>query len=263
MLLVDTHAHLDFDRFADDFDDVLARAAAAGVGRMVSIGASGDFEANGRALALAARHDAIWATVGIHPHGANAMNDERLALLRAWATENPRVVAIGETGLDYFYDYAPREVQHESFRRQIRLACELGKPVVIHTRDAEEDTVAILREEGAERCGGIIHCFSGGAWLAEQALGLGFHLSFSGIVTFSSAREVREVARTAPAERILVETDAPFLAPVPNRGKRNEPAFVADTLRCVAELRGEDPIALAAETTRNAARLFGWSDWLG
>lgn len=253
--LFDTHAHLDFERFDDDFDAVLGRARGAGLRGIVAIGASRGLASNQRALELAEAHAWIHATVGTHPHEAGAWTPELMAQIEAWAPR-PEVVAIGETGLDYHYDFAPREVQRDVFRRFVRLACAVNKPVVIHTREADEDTIAILREEHAERCGGIIHCFSSSAWLAEQALELGFYISLSGIVTFRSAKDIQAVAAKLPAERILVETDAPYLAPTPKRGKRNEPSFVAHTLRFLAKLRGDDPAVLAAQTTANARRIF-------
>lgn len=257
--LFDTHAHLDAKRFSEDFDDVLARAREAGVQQIVAIGASRGFESNLSTLAIAEAHDWIWASVGIHPHDARVATDEVIAQIEAIAREHPRVVAIGETGLDYHYDHSPRDVQRDVFRRFLQMARALSRPVIIHTREAEEDTVAILREEGAEQCGGVLHCFSGTRWLAEQALELGFYVSFSGIVTFRSAREVQEVARIVPADRILIETDCPYLAPTPRRGKRNEPAYVAHTLRHIAELRGADPEELAQQTTENARRFYGLS----
>jgi TatD DNase family protein len=254
--LFDTHAHLDFERFEPDFEEVLARARAAGVERLVTIGASGPFEANRRALALAERYDHIWATVGIHPHEARIATDAYLEAIETWAVTHPRVVAVGETGLDYHYDRSPRDVQRAVFERFVALARRVDKPLVVHTREAEAETITILSDGGARDCGGILHCFSGTAWLAERALELDFYLSFSGIVTYRSAAEVREVARQAPLDRILVETDAPYLAPVPLRGQRNEPAFVNHTARVVAELRGMDPHELATATTTNALRLF-------
>ncbi|MEL6179523.1 MAG: TatD family hydrolase [Myxococcota bacterium] len=257
LTLFDTHAHLDAARLASDLDAVLERARDAGVAQIVTIGASRGMDSNRRALELAQTHDWIWATVGIHPHEADLATDEVIAQIEAMATDHGRVVAIGETGLDYHYDRSPREVQRSVFRRFVQMARALERPVVIHTREAEEDTVAILKEEGADQCGGVLHCFSGTRWLAEQALELGFYISFSGIVTFRSAREVQEVAQMVPDDRILVETDCPYLAPTPRRGKRNEPAYVAHTLRHVAQLRDVPAEALALQTTANAQAFYG------
>lgn len=254
--LVDTHSHINFDQFAGDFDEMLTRASDAGVRHIVVIGAGGSFESNESALELARQHDWLSATVGIHPHDAQSCDEGRLAILEEWARLD-RVVAVGETGLDYHYDRSPRDVQRAAFRRFVQMARRVGKPVVVHSRDAEEQTIEILREEGAEECGGIIHCFSGTETLARAALDLGFYLSFSGIVTFPGAKIVRAVAAAVPADRILVETDAPYLAPVPQRGKRNEPAFVEHTLRELARLRGVEPDEMARATTQNARRLLG------
>lgn len=255
MRLIDTHAHLDFEKFQADFDEILARAAAAGVENIVTIGASDGMASNSRALELADRFDHIYATVGVHPHDARIVDRAAVDQIEALA-DHPKVVAIGETGLDYHYDNSPRAEQRQAFRWFIQLARKLGQPIIVHTRSADEDTIKILEEEGAQEVGGIIHCFSSGEWLAEKALALGFHLSFSGIVTFKKANEIQEVARSAPLDRILVETDAPFLAPMPRRGKRNEPSYVAHTCRFIADLRGMDHDEFAEATTRNARQLY-------
>jgi TatD DNase family protein len=256
--LIDTHAHLDFPKFHDDFDGVLQRAWDAGLEQIVTIGASHGFDSNLRALEIAHQHPRIFATLGVHPHDARIVDRACLERIEALAQEHrAKVVAIGETGLDYHYDASPREEQAWAFRGFLKMSARLDLPVVIHTRDAEEDTIRILEEEGVPARGGILHCFSGSGWLAEQGLRLGLHVSFSGIVTFKSAPEIQEVARTAPLERVLVETDAPYLAPIPLRGKRNEPAYVAHTLRFIAGLRGMEPAALARATTDNARRLYG------
>ncbi|HJL01332.1 MAG TPA: TatD family hydrolase [Polyangiaceae bacterium LLY-WYZ-15_(1-7)] len=259
--LFDTHCHLDDPRFAEDFDAVLARAREAGLWRAVTIGCAREVATVESALAVARAHaDWVSTTIGVHPHDAAALfGPEADALwgeLERIATD-PQVVAVGEMGLDYYYDNSPREQQQEAFRRQIALARQVSKPIVVHTRDAREDTLRILREEKASEVGGIIHCFSEDAPFAAAALDLGFVSSFSGIVTFKRAKAVQEAARKQPADAILVETDAPYLAPVPKRGKRNEPAFVAHTAAVVAELRGEDEDALRRRTSENAARLFG------
>jgi TatD DNase family protein len=254
-MLVDSHCHLDHEQFNSDRDLVIARALEAGVDTMVAIGTDDgppDLEAGVR---LAERHTCILATVGVHPHDAAKADSgtyERLAELLRY----PKVIALGEIGLDYHYDFSPREVQREAFIEQMRIAREARKPIVIHTREAWEDTLALLEEHWAPSgLPGIMHCFSGGPEEAEQCLRLGFYLSFGGIVTFPKATNIQEAARIAPANRILVETDAPYLAPVPRRGKRNEPAFVMDTARKVAGLRGETLEEIARVTSENFRRL--------
>ena len=253
--LIDSHCHLDEARFYTDRDAVIARALAAGVTRMVTIGASGGMQANHDAIALAARHAGIFATVGIHPHEASMVSpgviDELARLARG-----PKVVAIGETGLDYYYDHSPRPVQREVFRQFIQLARMLRLPIVVHLRDAYEDALTILREENAAETGGVMHCFSGDRTQAKSVLDLGFDISFSGVVTFKNADELRAVARMVPADRFLVETDAPFLAPLPYRGKRNEPAYVLHTAAAVAEARGQTLEEIAAVTRANTERRF-------
>ncbi len=253
--LIDSHCHLDEERFAADRDAVIARALAAGVTRMVTIGASGAMQANHAAVGLAQQHAAIVATVGIHPHEASvvtpAVIDEIGRLARS-----PKVVAIGETGLDYYYDNSPRSAQQEGFRQFVALARHLRLPLVVHLRDAYDDAVAILRDERAAEVGGVIHCFSGDRQVARAFLDLGFHLSFSGIVTFKNADELRAVAHLTPADRLLVETDAPFLAPVPYRGKRNEPAYVVRTAAAIAAQRRRPLDEIAGLTRSNTERLF-------
>jgi TatD DNase family protein len=254
MMLVDSHCHLDFPDFATELDAVVARAKAGGIGLMLTIGTKLS-EVDG-VLAVAERFPDVWCTVGIHPHEAEAepmVDAERLVAL----TRHPKVVGIGETGLDYFYEHSPRAAQERNFRTHIEAARATGLPLIVHTRDADADTARILSEEqkrGAFK--GVIHCFSSGAALAQTALELGFYISFSGIVTFKKAENVRAVARSAPRDRLLVETDSPYLAPVPHRGKRNEPAFVADTARQVAALQGMPLTELAAVTSDNFFRLF-------
>lgn len=253
-MLVDSHCHLDFPDFADDFDGVLARAEAAGVGTMVTI--STHLSKFPQVRAIAEAHDRIWCSVGVHPHEAAPEGQATPDRLIAEAA-HPRVVAIGETGLDFFYEHSPRGPQEESFRAHIAAARETGLPLVVHTRDADKETIAILTEEyAAGPFTGLIHCFSSGPHLAEKMQEIGFYISFSGIVTFKKAEAIQEVARAMPPDRILVETDAPYLAPVPRRGKRNEPSYVAHTAGFIADLRGEDPIAFARATTDNFFRLF-------
>jgi TatD DNase family protein len=247
MTLVDTHCHLDDSKFDDDREQAIERALAAGVTRLMAIGTGNgppDLEV---AVRLADRHTFIYATIGVHPHDASKATDETFARLRELAA-HPKVLAIGEIGLDYHYDFSPRDVQRSVFERQLALAAETKKPIVIHTREAWEDTLDTV---AALPYGGIMHCFTGDAAQARQALDRGFHLSFGGVLTFPKAEALREAARLAPDDRILVETDCPYLAPVPHRGKRNEPAFVVDTVRRLAEVRGTTPENIAQLTTRN------------
>ena len=253
-MLVDSHCHLDFDAFDEDRGDALDRAAAAGVGRVVTICTR--LSEFAKVQSLARDHRDVDCSVGIHPHNVAEEGIAETARLVALAGE-PEVVGIGETGLDYYYDHSPREVQRASFRNHIAAARETGLPLIVHTRDADDDTAAMLgeaMEEGA--FAGVIHCFSSGAALAETAIGLGLHISFSGIVTFKKSDALREIAARVPLDRILVETDAPYLAPVPRRGKRNEPAFVAHTAAAIAAVKGIDVDAVSRQTTDNFFRLF-------
>jgi TatD DNase family protein len=247
--LVDTHCHLDDEKFDPDREQVIERALAAGVELMMAIGTGGELDV---AIRQAERYPFIYATVGVHPHDAASATPETFARLRDLAG-HPKVLAIGEIGLDYHYDFSPRDVQRSVFDRQLELAVAIRKPIVIHTREAWEDTLdAIGTSLGT--ClphGGIMHCFTGDAAQARQALTLGFHLSFGGVLTFPKAESLREAARITPEDRLLVETDCPYLAPVPHRGKRNEPAFVLDTARRLAQVRGATLEAVAASTTRN------------
>jgi TatD DNase family protein len=256
-MLIDSHCHLDSDQFDADRDAVIQRALDAGVTRMVAIGTGNgppDLEAG---IRLAERYDCFRATVAVHPHEASKATPEVFKRL-AELSLHPKVVAIGEMGLDYHYDFSPREVQRSVFIQQMRIAAEARKPIVIHTREAWNETIALIREHWDPALGGIMHCFSEGPKEAEQALALGFHLAFGGVVTFPKALNVQEAARTAPADRILVETDAPYLAPVPKRGKRNEPAYMVETARKLAALRGVSEEQIAAATTANFERLCGW-----
>ena len=254
-MLVDSHCHLDFPDFQPDFDAVLARADEAGIGLMLTIGTR--LAAFDQVLAVAERSDRVYCTVGIHPHEAGrepGIAAERLLALAA----HPKVVGFGETGLDYFYEHSPRDQQQASFRAHIEAARQSGLPVVVHTRDADDDTAAILAEEYAQGpFTGLIHCFSSGPQLAEAALAIGFYISVSGIITFNKAEALRDTVRALPLDRLLVETDAPYLAPVPKRGKRNEPAFVAHTAAKLAELKGCGSAEIAQATTANVLRLFG------
>ncbi len=257
-MLVDSHCHLDFPDFEHELDAVVARAGAAGVGAMLTISTHlSRFE---RVRAVAERFDNVWCTVGVHPHEAAREGDMTSEALVELA-RHPKVVGFGETGLDYYYEHSPREAQARSFRAHIVAARAAGLPVIVHTRDADDDTARLLAEEqAAGQFSGVIHCFSATPALAEQALALGLYISFSGIVTFKKADALRAVAKTVPLERLLVETDAPFLAPGPKRGKRNEPAFVVHTAAEVARVRGVDAGTLAGATSRNFYRLFAKAD---
>jgi TatD DNase family protein len=252
-VLIDTHCHLDPEHFPEGPDAVLERARAAGVGAFVVIGVGQDLGSARAAIELADRRSDVRAVAGVHPHDASVLDSAMLGELDG-IVGRPRVVAVGEIGLDYHYMHSPRDTQAEVFRRLIALAKKHAKPIVIHTREAAEDTLRILEEEGAKDVGGIIHCFSEDRAFAERALAMDFDLSFSGIVTFKTARAIQDVAAWAPADRILVETDSPYLAPVPMRGRRCEPAHVVYTARRVAELRGEALEDLAARSSENARR---------
>ncbi|HEX5814805.1 MAG TPA: TatD family hydrolase [Methylomirabilota bacterium] len=251
--LFDSHAHLHFPGFDDDRDAMLARARAAGVRRMLTIGT--DAATSRDALALAAREPGVWATVGVHPHDAGESDEAALADVERLATE-PRVVAIGEIGLDYFRNLSPPDVQARVFRRFLALARRLGKPVVVHCRDAHAETLAILADERVDEVGGIMHCFSGDVAIARRCLDLGLLISLAGPVTYPNARALPDVARFVPGDRLVIETDCPFLPPQGYRGKRNEPAYLAITAARVAELRGEPLDALAHRTSDNARRLL-------
>jgi TatD DNase family protein len=256
-MLVDAHCHLTGSYLSEDqVEPTLERARAEGVTGFIAVGT--DLEDSRKVLDLARKAPDIQASLGVHPHEAKFWTPDSEGEL-AELLADPNVRFVGETGLDWHYDLSPRDQQEAAFRAQIRLAKRLRKPLMIHTREAPEDTLRILREEGADAVRGIIHCFSEDKAFAEGALDLGFFLSFSGIVTFKKSEAIREVAAWAPADRILVETDAPFLAPVPFRGKPNEPGFVRFTADKVAELRGTTSLKLAELTTRNLEALCGWA----
>ena len=254
MRLIDSHCHLNYEGLAERQDEVLENARELGVEGFLNI-STRQHEWDD-VIALAEREPDVWATVGVHPHEADAHPDLGARAL-ADAASHSSVIAIGECGLDYYYDKSDRQAQRERFQAHIQAACETGLPLVVHTREAEADTAEML--EAAAREGGVngvLHCFTGSAELARKGLDLGFYVSLSGIVTFKNAADLQATARWLPEDRMLVETDAPFLAPVPHRGQKCEPAFVADTARFVAELRGEDPEALGEATTANFFRLF-------
>ena len=253
-MLVDSHCHLDFATFTDDLDDVVARAGETGVGMMVTIATS--IEGCGSARRVAERFPNIYCSVGVHPHEAKTDGQKSADLLVRLA-KHDKTVGVGETGLDYYYEHSPREDQQVSFRAHIEAARETGLPVIVHTRDADEDTAEILIQEMKKApFSGLIHCFSAGPKLAETAVELGLYISVSGIATFKQAEELRQTLAAVPMDRLLVETDAPYLAPVPNRGKRNEPAFVADTAAALAELKGLSTDDVARITTENFFTLF-------
>ena len=253
--MIDTHAHLDDGRFADDLAEVLERAREAGVVRILTIGI--DVATSRNAMELAARHEMLSPVVGIQPNSVAECEPGGWDAVREMATD-PAVVAIGETGLDRYWDRAPFAMQEDYFARHLALCRELNKPVVIHCREAEADTVRMLREDydaqGPVR--GVMHSFCGDAESAAACLGMGLHISFAGMVTFKSNDALREVAKTVPLDRLLVETDSPYLAPVPKRGKRNEPGFVAHTAGCLAEVFGVEAVELTRRTTENARKLF-------
>ncbi len=253
-MLADSHCHLNYKGLVEEQGAVLARARARGVTAMLNIATrESEWE---QVLATAEAEPDVWASVGIHPHEADAHPHIDTAKLVARAA-HPRVVGIGESGLDYHYDHSDRARQQDSFRAHIAACRETGLPLIVHTRDAEADTLAILGEEmGQGRYTGVIHCFTASRAFADKALELGLYISISGIVTFKNARDIQETARDIPGDRLLIETDAPFLAPVPHRGKPGEPAFVADTLAFLADLRGENRDALAAQTAENFHNLF-------
>jgi TatD DNase family protein len=258
-LLIDSHAHLDGKAFDGDRRQVIERAWAAGLGAVITVGVGESVDEIRKAPGLAEQYERVFATVGVHPHDAERIEPAWYGEIRILA-RHPKVVAIGETGLDYHYMHSPRDVQRETFRKFLAMARETGLPVVIHTREADGDTVAILREALAEAGGeplrGVVHCFSGDEALARQVLDLGLHISFTGVITFPKAGSLREVLRKIPIERVFVETDCPYLAPVPFRGKRNEPAHVVHVAEAVAEVYGRPVEEVARITTENVIRLF-------
>ena len=252
-MTIDSHAHLEMEEFDDDRDAVLGRAAAAGLMAIVTVGTTiPDCE---KAVELARLYPSVYAAVGIHPHEVKGIDAGTYDALRVLAQQE-KVVAIGEIGLDFFYDLSPREVQLRRFAEQLDLALELDLPVIIHDREAHAETLRILQQRKG-RLRGVLHCFSGDAAMARECLALGFYLSVAGPVTYRKSEQLRAVAREIPAERLLIETDAPYLAPQPYRGKRNEPAYVVETARCVAEIRGISLGELERVTEENARRLFG------
>ena len=257
--LIDSHCHLDVDVFGGDagVDEAIARARAAGVTGMVTIGSGYGEDSLSRAVAVAARHPDVWASVGVHPHDAKLWSEQTGATLRALAAQ-PRVVALGEMGLDFHYDLSPRDEQRQAFRAQIRLALELGLPIVIHDRESDGETLRILDEERAwDGAGVLYHCYTGTVLDMREIVARGGLISIPGIVTFKNAQEMREVARLVPEDRYLIETDSPFLTPVPHRGRRNEPAYVALVAAAVGLARGQAAEEVAAQAAQNTRSYFG------
>lgn len=256
-MLIDTHTHLDDARFDGDREAVIARAREAGVDALVTIGC--DLATSRSAVSLAGQYADVYASIGVHPHEVKHIDDHWYDEFRRLAASE-KVVAYGEIGLDYHYNHSSPKEQRDRFREQIQLAREIKLPVIIHTREAQEDTIAILREEGASAVGGVFHCFSGDAGLAKAAMDLGFYISFSGILTFGNATTLREIAKTVPLDRLLVETDCPYLTPAPHRGTRNEPAYVRLVAAQLAAVHTGTPDmsvdTIGAATTSNAKRLF-------
>jgi len=254
-MTVDTHCHLADAKFRDDVEAVIARASVAGVTQMISVGAIGPIDCDRLTVEIAERHENIFAAVGVHPHDAKDCTSDRIAQLRDLAASK-KVVGIGESGLDFHYMHSPPQAQESSLRAHLALASELDLPIVIHCRDAERRLVEIVRDAGIPPRGGVIHCFTGDANAAREFLALGFCISFSGIITFKNAAPIREAAAIVPDDRVMVETDSPYLAPEPYRGKRNEPAYVTRTLEMLANLRHTSSTALGAIVIANATRVF-------
>ena len=251
--LIDSHCHLDMDAYQDELDEVIGSAYKCGVSRIITIGI--DLTSSRKAVELAGRHPGVYATVGIHPHSAGEASTEVYRKLRK-LTANPKVVGFGEIGLDYAKQYAPVDIQRREFSRQLELAEELNLPVIIHDREAHEDTLTLLREKGPLTAGGVMHCFSGDASFARQVLELGFYISIPGIVTFNNATDLQQVVREVPLERMLLETDGPFLAPTPWRGKTNRPDYLLYTAGRVAELKNISIDEVARQTMLNTVKLF-------
>jgi TatD DNase family protein len=252
--LVDSHCHLNHEDFSPDIGSVLSRADAAGVGRIICVG--WDVPSSEKAAGQSKEIPGVYAAVGVHPHDADTLDKGAEERLKTLAAEGGRVVAIGETGLDYYRSTTPEEIQQHAFRRQIRLASGLNLPLIIHSREAGDDILQILKEEGVPAAGAVMHCFSGGTEFAKKVLDMGCYLGIAGQITFKNGEEAREVARFAPLDRLLIETDAPYLAPAPFRGRRNEPAYIVRTAERLAELRGI-PLSQVAEATKeNACKVF-------
>lgn len=254
-MLIDSHAHIQGKEYAGEVEAVIERARVAGVGRIIAVGGAGDMTSNTAAIELADSFPNVYATVGMHPHDAKDVGEEELRQLRG-LTGHSKVIAVGETGLDYYYNHSPHDVQRRVFTHFIHMARETALPIVVHERDAAKEAAELLRREGAGALRGVIHCFTGDYAAACAYLDLGFYLSFTGIITFKNAEPLRDVVRKMPLERMLVETDSPYLTPVPHRGKRNEPAFVRLVAEIIANVRGISLETVAETTTHNARNLF-------
>ncbi len=255
-LFIDTHAHLDDPRFNKDREDVIKRAIEAGIEHIITVGCWEPEKGLDTAVRIAESYDNIYTAIGAHPHDARVASNDTFQQIEA-LTEHKKVIAIGETGLDFHYDKSPRNIQMDVFRRHIQIARRSNLPLIIHTREAEGDTLDILKEEGGEEIGGVFHCFSGDHEMARECINMGFFLSFTGIVTFTNATNIHEIIKKVPVERILLETDCPYLSPEPHRGKRNEPAFLVETAKKIAEIKALSLEDIARITTLNAKELFG------
>lgn len=255
-MYIDSHCHLDFADFAQEgLDTVVARAKNAGVGRMMTICC--EITKFDQIRAIAEKYDFIDCSLGTHPHSAGVETERAFTTADiVAAARHPKVVGLGETGLDYYYDFAPKDAQQQVFTRHIEASLETDIPLIIHTRDAEEDTMRLLRDVGQGRVRGVMHCFTGTQWLAHQALDIGFYISFSGILTFKKSEDLRAIAATVPIDRLLIETDSPYLAPMPYRGKRNEPSYVVETAKVLADVKGISVDDLARQTVENYYTLF-------
>jgi TatD DNase family protein len=254
-MLIDSHAHIQGTEYAGEREAVIARAREAGVEKIIAVGGAGEMSSNTEAISLADTFPNIYATVGMHPHDAKDVGDDELAQLKALAS-HAKVIAVGETGLDYYYDHSPRDVQLRVFQQFIHMARETSLPIVVHERDAAQQVAELLRREGGGKLRGVIHCFTGNYEAAREYLDLGFYLSFTGIITFKNADPLRDVVRNVPLEKMLIETDSPYLTPVPHRGKRNEPAYVRFVAEIIAKVKGIDLEEVAESTTRNVQDLF-------
>ncbi|MBM2802157.1 MAG: TatD family deoxyribonuclease [Deltaproteobacteria bacterium] len=255
-MLIDSHAHIQGKEYAGEAEAVIARARDAGVETIIVVGGAGDMSSNSEAVALAAKFENVYATVGMHPHDAKDVDADELKTLRELAS-HPKVVAVGETGLDYYYNHSPQDTQQRVFAQFIHMARDTELPIVVHERDAAQEAEDLLRREGAGKLRGVIHCFTGNYEAACGYLDLGFYLSFTGIITFKNAEPLREVVRKVPLEKIFVETDSPYLTPVPHRGKRNEPAYVRFVAETIANVKGVTLDEVARVTTTNVRALFG------
>jgi TatD DNase family protein len=255
-MLIDSHAHIQGKEYAGDTEAVITRAREAGVEVIIAVGGAGDMSSNTEAIALASSYANVYATVGMHPHDAKDVGDEELRKLKE-LTARPKVVAVGETGLDYYYSHSPHDVQRRVFAQFIHMARETGLPLVVHERDASKDAAELLHSEGVGNIRGVIHCFTGNYEAACTYLDFGFYLSFTGIITFKNAEALRDVVRKVPLDRMLVETDSPYLTPMPHRGKRNEPAYVRFVAETIAKIKGVTVDEVAKITSDNTIALFG------